>query len=118
MGRVGVATARARRGDVVLVAGGVYATKPRPAVIVQEDLFAHTNSVTVCPLTTTEVDAPLLRLAVPADENSGLDIPSFVMVDKVTTVRRSNLGDRLGSLKDTQMVELERRLMVFLGLAR
>ena len=87
-----MATPGASRGDVVLVAGGVYATKPRPAVIVQDDLFASTNSVTVCHFTTTEVDAPLLRLPVPADEASGLDTPSFVMVDKVTTVRRRATG--------------------------
>ena len=102
----------------MLVAGGVYGTKPRPAFIMQEDLFAGTNSVTVCPFTAADVDAPLLRLPVPADETSGLHTDSFVMVDEVTTVRRSSIGNQLGRLESIQMVELERRLIVFLGLAR
>ena len=104
-----------RRGDIVTVSGGVYANKPRPALIVQDDRFDATDSLTVCPLTTTAVDAPLLRVPVTADENNGLDQDSFLMVDKVTTVRRSNAHVVLGRLETTTMVELERRLLVFLG---
>jgi len=106
-----------RRGDIVLVAGGVYDRKPRPAVVLQDDLFASTDSLTVCPLTTTDVDAPLLRLAVSANSTTGIDALSWAMVDKVTTVRRSNVGDRVGQLDARLMLELERRLIVFLGLA-
>lgn len=106
-----------KRGEIRLVAGGVYASKPRPVVIVQDDLFAALDSVTVCPLTTTVVDAPLLRLPVAPTDTSGLDADSFVMVDKVTTVRRANIGDAVGELTPHQLVELERRLLVFLGIA-
>ncbi len=104
-----------RRGDIVTVAGGVYANKPRPALIVQDDRFDATDSVTVCPFTTTEVDAPLLRVPVTADEENGLGQDSFLMVDKITTVRRSNAHTVLGSLEATTLVEFERRLLVFLG---
>lgn len=106
-----------RRGDIVLVAGGVYASKPRPAVVVQDDLFSGTDSLTVCPFTTTVVDAPLLRMGVPSDESSGIDASSYVMIDKLTTVRRGNIGEKVGFLTAVQMLELERRLLVFLGLA-
>ncbi len=106
-----------KRGDIVLVAGGVYASKPRPGLVVQDDRFDGTDSVTVCPFTTTRVDAPLLRPAIAADETNGLTEDSFLMVDKLTTVRRANVGDRVGRLPDAQLVELERRIMVFLGLA-
>ena len=106
-----------RRGDVALVAGGVYASRPRPAVILQDDLFIGVDSLTVCPMTTTEVDAPLLRMALPAADATGIASPGFAMIDKVTTVRRSNVGERIGHLDGGQMLELERRLMVFLGLA-
>lgn len=109
--------ATAQRGDVVLVAGGVYAKKPRPAVVIQDDLFTEIDTLTVCPLTTTDVDAPLLRMAIPSDPSTGIDAPSFIMIDKLTTVRRSNVGDRVGHLDGVQMLELERRLIVFLGLA-
>jgi mRNA interferase MazF len=105
-----------RRGEIRLVAGGVYASTPRPAVIVQDDRF-ETDSVTVCPLTTTQVDAPLLRLPIPADPTSGIRQPSQLMIDKLTTVRRSNVGDRLGQLTAEQLVEFERRALVFLGFA-
>ena len=106
-----------KRGDVVLVAGGVYANKPRPAVVLQDDLFDATESLTVCPCTSTAVDAPLLRMPIPADGTTGIDVDSFIMVDKITTVRRSNVGVQVGSLSPLQMVELERRIVVFLGLA-
>jgi len=104
-----------RRGDIVTVAGGVYASKPRPAVIVQDDRFDATDSLTVCPFTSTEVDAPLLRVQVPADQENGLDQDSFLMVDKITTVRRSNAHAVVGRLEATTLVEFERRLLVFLG---
>lgn len=106
------------RGELWTVAGGVYASKPRPAVIVQDDLFAATRSVTVAPLTSSFVDAPLLRIRVEASGISGLDRPSFVMIDKLTTVRRSSVQQRIGRLSASQVVEIERALAAFLGLAR
>jgi mRNA interferase MazF len=107
----------ARRGEIVLVAGGVYASKPRPAVVLQDDLFDGTDSLTVIPFTTTSVDAPLLRLPVPATDTTGIEADSFVMIDRVTTVRRSTVGASIGHLDAVHMRELERRLIVFLGLA-
>ena len=104
-----------RRGDIVTVAGGVYASKPRPALIVQDDRFDATDSLTVCPFTSTEVDAPLLRVSVNADEENGLDQDSFLMVDKLTTVRRANARTVVGRLGATTLIEFERRVLVFLG---
>jgi mRNA interferase MazF len=104
-----------RRGDIVTVAGGVYASKPRPTLVVQDDRFDGTDSLTVCPFTTIEVDAPLLRVAVAADAVNGLGHDSYVMIDKITTVRRRNAGAVLGRLEATTLVEVERRLLVFLG---
>ncbi len=85
-----------RRGDIVTVAGGVYATKPRPALVIQDDRFDATDSLPVCPFTSTEVDAPLLRVAVTADQGNGLQRDSFLMVDKITTIRRSNALEVVG----------------------
>lgn len=84
------------RGEIWMVAGGVYASKPRPAVILQDDRFEGTDSVTVCPLTSTDVAAPLLRTPLPADATTRLDNASFVMVDKLCAVRRSNVVGRVG----------------------
>lgn len=104
-----------RRGDIVSVAGGVYASKARPALVVQDDRFDATESVTVCPFTTTHIDAPLLRVPVTADEGNGLAGNSFLMIDKITTVRRSNANSVIGRLDAAVVVEFERRLLIFLG---
>ncbi|MFZ2526297.1 MAG: type II toxin-antitoxin system PemK/MazF family toxin [Rhodococcus sp. (in: high G+C Gram-positive bacteria)] len=107
-----------RRGDIfVAAARGAYTGKPRPIVIVQDDRFDATASVTICPMTTHPIDAPLLRIVVDATPVTGLDQPSHIMVDKVTTMPRANLRDRLGRLTDDDLVRLDRALIVFLGLA-
>lgn len=106
-----------KRGELWTVAGGVYATKPRPALILQEDLFADTDSVTVLPLTSKCLDAPLLRYHLDADSALGLERDSDVMIDKTTTVRRTNVMQRIGKLSGQQMIEIERLVATFLGLA-
>lgn len=104
------------RGELWTVSGGVYAAKPRPALIVQDDLFSATESVVVVPLTTVAVAAAAVaRVAVPM--GSGTAQPSFAMVDKITAVRRSNLGMRIGRVPTVLTTEIERSLIVFLGLA-
>ncbi|WP_022884742.1 type II toxin-antitoxin system PemK/MazF family toxin [Glaciibacter superstes] len=105
------------RGEIWLLAGGAYASKPRPAVLIQDDRFDGTDSITVCPFTSTEVPAPLLRVRTSPDEMNGLDSVSWIMVDKLTTVRRAHVTQRIGRLSSTQVVDVERLLMVFLGLA-
>lgn len=107
-----------RRGEVwTAAAGSGYAGKPRPVVIIQDDLFEATASVTVCAFTTDPTDAPLLRMPVAADDTTGIRQPSRVMVDKITTIPRSKLGERIGRLSDDDMTRLARSIVVFLGLA-
>ena len=106
------------RGELWSVAGGADASKPRPALILQGDAFDGGKSVTVAPLTSNLVDAPLLRVRIPRSETSGLDHDSDVMVDKLTTVRRTSVGKRFGGLTSDQLVQVERAVMVFLGFAR
>jgi mRNA interferase MazF len=107
-----------KRAEIWTVAGGPdYAGKPRPAVIVQDDAFAGTASVTLCPFTTGMVDAPLIRLPVDPSRQNGLIVASHVMVDKITTVGRSKLQKRVGRLSEEDMIRLNRAVLVFLGLA-
>ncbi|HVM04575.1 MAG TPA: type II toxin-antitoxin system PemK/MazF family toxin [Acidimicrobiales bacterium] len=107
-----------RRGEVwTAAAGSGYAGKPRPVVIVQDDRFDATASVTVCAFSTDLTEAPLFRLRVEPDELNGLREPSSLMVDKLTTVPRSKLGTHVGRLSDEEMVRLGRAVLVFLGLA-
>jgi len=106
------------RGEIYTAAArGAYSGKPRPVLIVQDDHFDATASVTVCPFTTSPVDAPLIRIPVQPSDTNGLDRLSSLMVDKITTVPRSGLGERLGRLRDEELVQLNRSLMVFLGRA-
>jgi mRNA interferase MazF len=107
-----------RRGDIhTAAARGTYSGKPRPVVIVQDDRFDATASITVCPLTTSPVDAPLTRIAVEPTAITGIEQPSQVMVDKITTMPRANIRDHLGRLADADLIRLDRALLVFLGLA-
>lgn len=107
-----------RRGEIyVAAARGAYTGEPRPVVIVQDDRFDATASVTVCPLTTNPVEAPLVRIGVEPTRTTGIEKRSQIMVDKVTTMPRSNLRDHLGRVADADLVRLDRALLVFLGLA-
>jgi mRNA interferase MazF len=107
-----------KRGDVWTAAGGAdYAGKPRPVVVVQDDRFEATNSVTVCAFTSDPTDVPSIRPFVEPDEANGLKASSRLMVDKITTVPRGKLGRRIGRLGAADLARLDRALMVFLGLA-
>jgi mRNA interferase MazF len=106
------------RGEVwTAAAGSGYAGKPRPVVVVQDDRFDGTDSVAICAFTTDPTEAPLFRLPVEPSPQNGLRDVSSLMVDKITTVRRSKLGERIGRLSSEDMVRLDRALVVFLGLA-
>jgi len=107
-----------RRGEVWTVSGGKdYAGKPRPAVIVQDDSFDATDSITICAFTTDPTDAPLFRLVVEPNERNGLRILCRLMVDKITTVPKAKMGAQVGRLDDEDMVRLNQAMIVFLGLA-
>jgi mRNA interferase MazF len=107
-----------RRGEIWTVAGGSdYAGKPRPVVIMQDNSFDGTDSLTVCAFTTDETEAPLFRLAVAPNERNGLRAICRLMVDKITTVPKTKLGKRVGRLDDEDLVRLNRAAIVFLGLA-
>ena len=107
-----------RRGELWTAAGGQhYVGKPRPVLVVQDDRFDATNSITICPLTSDPTEIPLLRIRLDAGPESRLAQPSSIMVDKLTTMPRSKLGQHLGEVSDTDMLALSRALVVFFGLA-
>lgn len=106
-----------KRGEIWTVAASGYAGKPRPAVIIQDDRFDATASLTICAFTSDPTDAPLLRLSVTPTGRNGLQNLSRLMVDKITTVPKSKLGEQIGHLDHEDLVRLDRAIMVFLGLA-
>ena len=107
-----------KRGEIwTAAAGSGDVGKPRPVVIIQDDLFDATASVTICAFTTDETDAPLLRIPVDADATTGIRQPRRLMVDKIATVPRTELGERIGQLSDDDLTRLGRSIVVFLGLA-
>jgi mRNA interferase MazF len=107
-----------KRGDICTVAGGKdYAGKPRPVVIIQDDSFDATDSITICAFTTDETDAPLFRLPVEPNERNGLRAVCRLMVDKIATIPKTKVGARIGRLDDEDILRLNRAVLVFLGLA-
>jgi mRNA interferase MazF len=107
-----------KRGEIWIVAGGKdYAGKPRPVVIVQDDTFDATDSITICAFTTDETDAPLFRLSVQPNERNGLRATCRLMVDKISTVPKTKVGARIGRLDDEDILRLNQAILVFLGLA-
>jgi mRNA interferase MazF len=107
-----------KRGDIWTVSGGKdYAGKPRPVVVVQDDAFDATDSITICGLTTDEAQAPLFRLPITPTDRNGLRIACRLMVDKITTVPKSRVGAQIGRLNDEEILRLNQAMLVFLGLA-
>ena len=107
-----------KRGEIWTVAGGPdYASKPRPAVVVQDERFDVTDSITICAFTTTHQDAPTFRLQIDPTDINGLDQSSWLMVDKISSVPRTKMGRRVGRLAEEEIGRLNQALIVFLGLA-
>lgn len=107
-----------QRGDVVSVAVQGDFGKPRPALVVQSDWFAKHPSVTLLPLTSDLNDSPMLRVTVQPSPQNKLAKTSQIMVDKAITVRREKIGAVIGQLEADRMIEIERCLAVFLGIAK
>jgi mRNA interferase MazF len=106
-----------RRGDLVTVtAPGDYG-KPRPALVIQSDLFDDVPSVTLCLVTSTLRETPLFRITVDPSPENGLQRISQIQVDKVTTVARERVGGVIGRLDDAAMLKVNRSLAVFIGIA-
>lgn len=107
-----------KRGEIRTISDrGPYTNKPRPAVILQSDRFDSTDSITICLFTTDPSEAPFLRLRIEPDNGNGLRDPSRLMIDKISTVRRNGVGERIGALSAVDMQRLDIAVARFLGLA-
>jgi len=106
------------RGDFVTIAMQGDFGKPRPALVIQADQFNEHTTVTVLPVTSTLIATPLFRVTVQPSAENGLQKPSQVMVDKTMTVRGDKIGQAFGRIDADTMVEIERCLAVFVGIAK
>jgi mRNA interferase MazF len=106
-----------RRGDVAAVALSGDFGKSRPALVIQSDQFDGTSSITVLLISSTSVDAPLIRLTVQPTEQNGLRKPSQIMIDKAMTVKRDRFGKTIGHVDDETMISVNRSLALFFGIA-
>lgn len=108
-----------KRGAIVVVAAkGAYTGKPRPALVVQSDLFNPTHqSVTICPITSDVVDAPLFRILLPPGERTGLRTASQILVDKIVSVPRSAITAEIGRCADEELGAAEDALRRWLALS-
>ncbi len=105
-----------KRGEIWTVAGAQDYAKPRPAVILQDDRFDATESITICVMTTDPTEAPLFRVPIAPNERNGLNTLSRLMVDKITTVPKNKLGHRLGHLDAKDIERVDQAILIFLGL--
>jgi len=105
------------RGEFVVVALQGDLGKPRPVLIVQSDIFSDLSSVTIIPLTSEIRDVPLFRFTVEPSKENGLLKKSQLMIDKVCTISRKKVSKPLGKISNTELLEVERLLTVFLGIA-
>ncbi|SOD42097.1 type II toxin-antitoxin system PemK/MazF family toxin [Nitrosovibrio sp. Nv4] len=106
-----------RRGDLVTISVKGDYGKPRPALIIQSDLFNEHSSVTVLPVTSVLRGAPLFRITVQPNSNNGLLKPSQIMIDKTQTIPCEKIGGVIGHLDDEALLAINRALVVFLGFA-
>ena len=106
-----------KRGDIVTVAVKGDYGKPRPALVIQSNLFSEHPSVTILPITSDLRNTPIFRITVTPDKRNGLQKLSQVMVDKAMTIPRQNCGEVFGRLEDIEMLEITRAIAVFLGIA-
>jgi mRNA interferase MazF len=106
------------RGDVVAIAdrAGYFSAKPRPAVVVQADVLDALDSVTICPLTAQDAGEAVTRLSVAPSPELPLGRASWIVVDKISTVRRNRIGRRIGCLSRADLQRLNGSIAVFLGL--
>ena len=107
-----------KRGDFVTVAMQGDFGKPRPALVIQSDLFSDRGTVTILPVTSDLMDTPSVRVTVMPNPDNGLMKPSQVMVDKAVTMLRSKCGAAFGTINPHVLKEVERRLAIFLGIAK
>ena len=106
------------RGDLISIAMQGDFGKTRPALVIQANHFSELSSVTVLPITSTLVAAPLLRVTVQPTAENGLQKPSQVMVDKAMTVKRDRVGPVFGRIDADTLIAVERCLAVSLGIAK
>jgi mRNA interferase MazF len=107
-----------KRGDLVIVSAPGEDGKPRPAVIVQSDIFNETHaSIVVCLVTSDRQDALLFRIDVQPSETTGLKMASQILVDKIVALRRERIDQHIGRINDETLIRLNRSLALFIGLA-
>lgn len=100
-----------------MAARGAYSGKPRPAVVVQSELFADLDSVTLCLLSSELGEAPLARISVEPTPGNSLKQTCAVMIDKLVTVPVERVGQRMGAFDEETMLRVDRSLALFLGIA-
>ena len=106
-----------QRGDIVVCVSNSDYGKPRPAVIVQADAFNKTHTtLTVCPFTTHVIETPLFRLLLSPNKQNGLKETSQIMIDKITTVKRDKIRQKIGTLTTDQINKLNDAVLMWLDL--
>lgn len=107
-----------KRGDIVSITLQGDFGKPRPALIIQSDLFNETHgTITVLPITSSIMNAPIFRVTIEPSLENGLRKISQVMIDKISTLKRDKIGSHIGRLPESMLLRITRALAVWIGIA-
>jgi mRNA interferase MazF len=105
-----------KRGEIWTLRDDGYASKARPVVIIQSDDINNFDSIILCLFTTFESEQISTRVRISADSKNGLRKDSYVMTEKIVTVDKRELGERIGKLAADQMKDIANQLVVVLGI--
>ena len=107
-----------KRGQLISIAIQGDFGKPRPALVIQSDMFNEThNTVTVALITSDLIDAPIFRVNIDPTEENGLNHKSQIQVDKMMTIKKDKVGSVIGKADDATMIKINRATALWVGLA-
>jgi mRNA interferase MazF len=103
-----------KRGGLFTVSLPVDYGKPRPALVIQNDLLNELDSLVLCPVS-SDLRTADFRVTVEPSAENGLRQTSQVMVDKLSTLPRHKVGETFGRLEIEKMRAVDRAMMLVIG---
>lgn len=123
MAKAGTVT-RPRRGEIYVVnfepTVGAEIKKTRPAVIIQNDIANRWSPITIVAAITSKLDDERTyptQVVVQAGEG-GLRVDSVILLNQIRSMDTSRLVRRLGVLRTETVREVDRALLLSLGLVK
>lgn len=108
-----------QKGDVITIRSKnqTFASKARPAIVYQNEMFGcKVESITVILISSTLIDAEPFRITLLPNQENGLKQISQAMADKITTIHRSDVGNKIGQLDILNVQKIDEALKLWLNI--